>query len=544
MPTFLFVNKTQGSAVLTRGEASETTAIQHFVQKGRKRARKVKLTAATKARPPVKVAEDAVPADNDSEKSWDVHDYIRNCQNVLDDSSKLPSQKCIEPARVYCASKTFAVNNVSGAIDPFQTTVITIDSGVRSLINYFTTVLNPIVWPNESQALRKKGSIFDNGVNLVVQTSLHDALSMYSLLSASVSRLRHMDHFPLPEATKSREMEYMTQALKLVQQRVDQAADCPGTSLLSLLNSIILLSSAEGYRGNARAAQTHLQGCISVFAYHSMSVMDITDTRLQDQCLMSDLFNSCMILKACLFNADDYDPGPVKVINLQVSELDPLPESLSYIATSLLYDANLSNQLRTLTDHIKEIYITKHRLSTSTMTSTRALETARWITQRSRSTRNRLLSAFLHDGTGEVPDLSAEELLDKAIRITLIQFMLLSMNITGRIKTVKIMSRHLQDYLAPLVLTGPRRTHRRPELLLWMAVIGYSCAYEGSDNEEWFANRCRELIQDSGLSPYPSSEGVSDDGEARLRRLEQIQSTYFYHEQDQRPRLRKLLMIP
>lgn len=554
MPNFLFVNKTQASSHLTHGEASETTAIQHFVQKGRKRARKAKLVSRFKVCP--LLLETAKKSEPDLDKEEAIKDSAKpaaDTQARLDRSSQevpLDGTKSLAPSQ-FCMPSL--CRNISGAIDPFKATAITVDSSIQCLINYYTTVYHPTLWPNESIALKRGGYIFENAVNHVVQASLLDGLTMYCLLTAAVSRMRHVDHLPMPEATRSKENEYMNQALRLMQERIDQAAQKRGINLLYLLSSMVFLSAAEAYRDDLGASKTHLKACVSLLAHHGMSIIDVTDQNLQGQLLMSDLFLSCVNLEACLFSADDYDPGAVTVLDLQPSELDRLPHDLTWMAASLSHNRSISLEVKFLISQIQETYTTKRCLDTTTMTSSRAMQTTHWITKRSMAIRNRLLSVFLprKSSSGSMStgalQTPAEELLNKVLRIALIQFTLLSMNITGRIKTVKVMSRRLQTLLAPLLVDRSDVTDGQTELLLWLAVVGYSCAQDGSENEEWFADRCHELIDDCEALHGPSHDGESDDDDdddgvnALLERLEQVQNRYFYHEQVQRPRLRKLI---
>ena len=536
MPTFFFVNKTPASCHLTRGEALETTAIQHFVQKGRKRARKAKLTSAFKACPlPIDAASKPVPS-NDGEKDLEI--LQKHCFNAQPEASRSPQQIQRDNVVSITTARTLTPSlsrNVSSATDPFQVTTIPIDDCIRSLINYYTTVYHPTLWPNETIALRRGGYIFENAVNHVVQSSLQDSLAMYCLLTASVSRMRHVDQMPLPGATSSRENQYMSQALHLMQERINQAAEHQGTNLLYLLTSMVFLSAAEAYRDNPSASKTHLKACVSLLDYHKMGVMDVANPNLQGQLLMSDLFIGCVKLEACLFIADEYDPGSLEAVNIQPHELDPLQYELTLMATSLSQNDNISFEVRSLISQICETYSTKRCLNTTTMTPTRAMQTTHWITKRSMAIRNRLLSVFSHSQP-EADTTSAEELLEKALRIALIQFTLLSMNITGRIKTVKIMSRHLQRVLGPLLRLSTT-TNQEDELFLWLVIIGYSCAQDRTENEEWFAEKCRELIDRCEAPRNPSWDGEGDI----LARLEQIQYRYFYHEHVQRPRLRKLI---
>jgi len=541
MPNFLFVNRNQTSAHLTGGKASEASAIQHFVQKGRKRARKGRLVSAFKADPlPVKAANEP-PSTNEGKKDLET---VQKCQSSTQTASSRSPQAVRRGSAAFLRMARLSLpplcRNIFSAADPFQVTATTIDTSMRSLINYYTTVYHPTSWPNETLALRRGGYIFENAVNHVVQASLQDSLAMYCLLAASVSRMRHVDHLPLPEATSSRESQYMNQALHLMQERINQAAEHPGMDLLYLLTPMVFLSSAEAYRDDTGASKTHLQACVSLLEYHNMTVMDVTDPNLQGQLLMSDLFISCVNVEACLFRADDYDPGSVEAIDLQPCELDPLPYELIMMATSLFHNFTISFEVRSLVSQIWETYSTRRSLNTTTMTSARAIQTTHWITKRSMAIRNRLLSVFSYPET-EADIVSADEWLEKALRIVLVQFTLLSMNITGRIKTVKVMSRQLQRVLEPLLLAGSDSMVEEKELLLWLVVVGYSCAQVGTENEDWFAGRCRGLMDDCGIRRNPSWDGDWDDQDDILARLEQIQNRYFYHAPVQKPRLRKLI---
>lgn len=544
MPNFLFVNKNQTSSHLTRGEASEASAIQHFVQKGRKRARKGRLVSAFKAYPlRVKAANEPAPTNEGKEDLKTVQKYQSSTQTEVSRSPQEARRDSATSIRTARLSIPPPSRNISSATDPFEVTAITIDTSIRSLINYYTTVYHPTLWPNETLALRRGGYIFENAVNHVVQASLQDSLAMYCLLAASVSRVRHVDHLPLPDATSSRETQYTNQALHLMQERINQAAEHPGTNLLYLLTPMVFLSSAEAYREDTKASKTHLEACVSLLEYHNMGVMDVADPNLQGQLLMSDLFIGCVNLEACLFRADDYDPGSVEAIDLQSCELDPLPYELTLMATSLFHNSTISFEVRSLISQIWETYSTRRSLNIATMTSARAMQTTHWITKRSMAIRNRLLSVFSRLEP-EADIVSADEWLEKALRIVLVQFTLLSMNITGRIKTVKIMSRQLQKVLEPLLPARSDIMIEEKQLLLWLVVVGYSCAQVGTENEEWFAERCRELMDDCGTRRNPGWDGDWDDQGDILGHLEQTQNRYFYHAPVQRPRLRKLIYGP
>jgi len=209
-----------------------------------------------------------------------------------------------------------------------------------------------------------------------------------------------------------------------------------------------------------------------------------------------------------------------------------------------LNSSSVSPEVKMLSSQIRETYILKRCLDTILMSPERALQTTHWITKRNMAIRNRLLSGFSHSSTTAAsasvfpsPYTAHErrnQLIERVVRAALIMYTLLSMNITGRVKTVKVMARHLERLFAPLLVDTNSLAAQSSEtavasdhgLLLWIVVIGYSCAQDNSDTEQWFAQQYQALNINVGC--------------AELDQLEGMQSTFFYHVQIQRPRLQKL----
>lgn len=540
--TFLFINKNAKSSSLTHGAAEETTVIQQFVQKGRKRRRKGKIESLFK---PVELQPRAQAAR--LPRTVELHgSKLINIAEANENQDSGEAILFLEESRLAVAKRPAdpaVPPTVSASPDPFQTTPVTIDETVRGLLMYYTTIYHPTLWPNESEALRRGGYVFENAVNHVVYTSLHDSLAMYCLLTASLCRLRHVDH--LPFSGRTNENLYMSQALSLMQARINKAAAAKDTNLLYLLTSVIFLAAAEAYRDGFRASRVHLEAAMGILKYANTDVKQVADPNLQGQFFMSDLFLGCVNLEPCLFPSSDYDPGPSALLKLQPAELLPVPFELEHTAESLLSNSSLSPEVKILSSQIRDTYILKRCLNTILMSPKRALQTTHWITKRNMAIRNRLLSVFTQSSN---PVASASilrgsnttheernQLVERVVRAALIMYTLLSMNITGRVKTVKVMARHLQALFAPLLADTTSSETQASKiaiaddhgLLLWIVVIGYSCAQDNSDTEQWFAQQYQALSLSAGC--------------AELDRLQSMQSTFFYHAQIQRPRLQKLI---
>lgn len=548
--SFFFVNRTSASSRLAGSDGVETTAIQHFVQTGRKRARKrVKLVSAFQKPSLSSLPDDGSGHKNIELKPDTVSTISENVAQPL--QSDVPLRK---PSNPPCyrrpADRQYhlyvfrpSIDVASSDVDPFNVTSVHISSEIRSLLHYYTTIMHPSQWPNETQALRRGAYIFEEGINRIVQDSLQDSLGMYCLLACASSRLTNIDKLTSFQCQRKVEW-YMNQALSKMQQRIDELSTDSQCNSLYLLQYMLFLSAAEAFKDNPTASRIHLEAGVQLLAQQGMTVADVESQNLQGMMIMSDLYLACISLKPCLFDGDIYDPGPVCNLKLSSGEMLDLPIELQYMAQGFEGYDFLQPSTRTIVDMIREVYTTKICLDTSAMSAARALETTHWITKRGMAVRNRLLSMFPQSSSSVVTDdistplrvVNLGEDFDRAIRIALIQFTLLSMNITGRIKTVKMMAPSLQRHLAPLLRKDTTESGIFDELMLWLLVTGYTCAQDASAIEEWFVNQLLTAMKKSTIHPSQVQNPPS-----YMESLEKVLSAYFYDATFQRPRLRRLL---
>jgi hypothetical protein len=111
-----------------------------------------------------------------------------------------------------------------------------------------------------------------------------------------------------------------------------------------------------------------------------------------------------------------------------------------------------------------------------------------------------------------------------ALRVSLIMWTLLAMNITGRVKTVKIMATKLQTILQG---TPASRWKGANDIQAWILLTGYSCAEDSSDGWAWFVNQIKRIR--TSLFPNAAYDDLSSD-------LENFQRGFFYHSPVQRER--------
>jgi hypothetical protein len=127
--------------------------------------------------------------------------------------------------------------------------------------------------------------------------------------------------------------------------------------------------------------------------------------------------------------------------------------------------------------------------------------------------RNKLLSLDISDSAVH------------ALRVSLIMWTLLAMNITGRVKTVKVMATKLQTILQG---TPASRWKGAGEIKAWILLTGYACAEDSSEEWVWFVNQIKRIR--TSLFPKADHNDLSSD-------LENFQHGFFYHSPVQRERI-------
>ncbi|KEF51765.1 uncharacterized protein A1O9_12102 [Exophiala aquamarina CBS 119918] len=402
-------------------------------------------------------------------------------------------------------------------IDPFGTGSIKFDKTVANLLHYYVYFYHPTIWPNEMAVLRHGCYVFEGAVNNIMSTVMEDKLVMYCLLSAAASRFQFVDRLPSAEVM-GKEGYYVQNALQLLRCHVASTPLQGSEQLRRLLICIMFLTSAEAYRDEVSAAKTHLKAAV-VLLKEKGGLKYMQDENLRGQLAMADLYLACIKLEPCLFDCA-YDPGSASALNLEESELDQL--ECKVLGTSFLdRDTDLIPlELGTLIGQVCETYSIRSQLRTSSMVASRVMQATHWITTRNMAIRHRLLA------------LKTDDSRVHALRVAIIMWTLLSMNVTGRTKTVKHMALTLRLILAEI---SDLDWIDSEDIGLWILLVGFACSAEGSEVSVWYAEQC--YCFGSGLIPV-SLDQDREDGLAM--QLESFQLGYFFDLQVQRSRTRRL----
>ena len=470
---FYFTNKNAASDCLTQSTGTQWSEIQRHVQKGLSRPRKSKT-------PPKK-------------------------EVAISDNTALYNP---------------VIRSIACSYDPFNTASVPIDSTVRGLLDYYIYYYHPTIWTYEPAGLRSKPYAFKDSVIRIVDTALEDDLAMYALLSAAASRVRHVDALPFQLPT-AKEHDFTQQALHLMQERINKNTVFTKTAIERLVSCITFLGSAESYRDNYTASKTHFEAALKLLE-PSGGIMRVQDRNLQGQLLMADLFLSCVNLQPCKCGFD-YDPGPASVLALSEEELPPGEDPNLGIILLGRAGKFMPSTLRDIVLQILESYSVKSRLNTQSMLADRCFETTHWVTKRNMAIRNRLLALRTFDTRVH------------ALRAALIMWTLLSMNITGRVKTVKIMARQLKLILGDI---SPSEWSGVDDIRFWIMLIGFQCADEHSRIYSWFAHKLLGLYgQESRLiRAHLGASGL-------LQALEIFQQGFLFHAPLQRARTLELVEL-
>lgn len=468
--SFFFINKTAKSDHLTHSPGDQWSEIQKHVQTGLKRPRK-------------------------------------HTKSISHKPSKSCSQKKLDDKALYDAT----IQRVSCQFDPFDASSVQIDSTVRSLLHYYIYYYHPTLWTYNPQTLRSKPYAFKSSVVQVVNTAIGDPLAMYALLAASTSRIQHVDRLAFPPGVQ-KEHVFMEQALQLMQKFIG-TKPTDEKSLTHIVHCIMFLGSAEAYRDNASAARIHMRTALEILG--PGGVMKLTDKNLQGQILMADLFQACvnMTKTNC---GHEYDPGPAAVLDLADEEL-LLTDLVEHGHTLLKKDGVvLPSQLWQIVGDLLESYAVNCQLNVAVMSQERAFETTHWVTKRNMAIRSRILAIETSD--------------DRvfALKMAIIMWTLLAMNITGRVKTVKMMAGKLRSTLQRLSLFA---WEKYEDVYLWILVTGYSCARDDSCELSWFAEQIKDL------SAWLYMSGNLSGSCSTLASLEAFLRGFLYHRPVQQRRI-------
>lgn len=513
---FLFINKTGTSLNLSRSLADEKAAIQSHVQTGRKRNRPSKRKSATPGLLYV------LPTGGNANSTWmrEAEDEAASSavEQHLEMAFVSPELLSAPAAAIHLSRSMQSPLAVSlGRSEPFDASSVPVNKTIHGLLHYYIHYYHPTLWPNEMIMLKHGIYVFHNAVQNILRNAIASPLVMYCLLSASICRLHHIDRLPAA-AEPARESLYICKATGLLASHLRDYQ--LGGDLLQNLLCVMFLLSAESYRDSLPAAEIHMQA-----AKHLVEPIGglsaLPDESLQNQVAMGDLFLACVHMRPCMFEPF-YDPGPASVLGLQASELLPQPQRLRRMIDSFpLATETVTSDLLCLIKQLAESYSIKCRINAASMPAKRVYTITRWMTTRNMAIRNHLLGLPLLNRAADI------------IRVAVIMWSLLVMNVTGRTKTVKLMAPRLQSLVANMNSKGSARTM---DWKLWILLVGQQCAAKNSECSDAFT---AQISKDYGS--LLAASGPRFETITQLRqlseRLQDFQESYFFDEDIQQSRM-------
>lgn len=504
---FFFVNNSESSIRLSKCPPQEKAAVQSYVQTGRKRPRNARRAEVTSRRfssprrfPETSATNISRRASSNSDRAGERGSAVTLGKH----SSNLDTvhNGVLPDVPLVLAPLTY--QTILSKRDPFNAASVPIDQSVAGLLHYYMYHYHPSLWPNELVLLRHGVYTFPDSVLDLMKTAIANKLTMYCLLSASVCRLRFVDRLPssLPTGIEN---NYIREALRLMKSYVATVNLQEENTIKQCLICMIYLSSAESYRGDLSAAKAHLVPAARLLEPLG-GLTYVKDDNLKGQLAMADLALASVELQPCLFDCS-YNPGPACTLKLTAGELHVSYATSTAASLLTVPDSFIPLDLKALIKELVESHSVKSRILTSSMPPERAIEVTHWISLRNMAIRNRLLAWRTTD-----PRMHA-------LRVSMIMWSLL-FNISGRIKTVKMMAPTLRSILVDI---PANRWQHSADIRLWISLLGLYCAKEGSEESAWFMNECSRLYSASNLLAT-SRLGSTD----MVDKLESFQLKFFY----------------
>ncbi len=304
-PTLLFINKNPKSEVLSRSEGKLASSINRQAQRwAKKKSRKEKAesiqAASVRVRKVAQLEWSKNSADEDEEPATSTE---RN-QSIISDSTS--ASDC----QLYSA-------NVSegDAIDPFNATVIRIDSKIHKILQYY---LEYSILQSFRGEIPTRGHVLSydarSPYSAVVRGCLRNEMHMYALLTATTAHLNKMSSNPSSKLPNTY-MQPAIQSLRVyLQARTDQT-----TIDRQLVLDVLYLAVAEWFGGDYTATMTHMRAltqltklldksdCLSQYIYEMVSLIDIyisAETGSQPLLPLPHVFGAYSKEKSALMNRE------------------------------------------------------------------------------------------------------------------------------------------------------------------------------------------------------------------------------------------------
>lgn len=414
--------------------------------------------------------------------------------------------------------------SLSWMADPFNSAPIAVDSTVHTLMQYFIYHYHENGnWVYETGWLPPDRANFRRHVTQKADLAFHDEFAMLCTLSAAATRIRTRDGVRSAEIQRQRELS-LYKATRMLQGRIDGVAQLSAQSAADLTNCIGMLGCAELFNNQVTAARVHVSG-IAALVESLGGIAAVVDDYTRGAVLALDMLLACQTLQPCLMSGY-IDPGPFRndlaLRDLQLSSsLDEKLTGSALLNTPNRHVPEPTKDLVRALIEVREVSVTLETAPDWPRETARKVR--RWIRLRTAATRVTLLAIASSDPVVE------------AVRVALIMQTLLRDLDRTRGGLVKRMAQRLRQILASCSGTDWRACK---DVKLWVLLMGYSCAGDGTEEKHWFfAAVLREWTTMNGdLSEHEDSGAILD-------KLLESQSRFFFHEQAQRASMEQLARL-
>lgn len=390
-------------------------------------------------------------------------------------------------------------------IDPFAVTCVTIGREAHQLLQYFLRVSHPRTWHTEARAFPDRSYTFKSSAFSLVQGCIENEMNMYTMLASMASQLAYFEQIVEPPEPSL----LIQKALLATQKHIRTCREVDERMIFDIHQ----LGVAEFYRFDVNAALVHLRAVKALI--DQRGGLRFIDPSLMEWIVIGDGYVAAELLIKPLFPADDFDPGDVdrtlfqestgKVVGtgsklLALAHRGVMPVCLRQVLIDLIACA----------EHIHHQFSSKQVIPSDRL---------HWLHLRTTAIRHRLLALDLRDVRAH------------AIRLTLIIWVFMVMTITGRRRTMQVISSKLRDVLDA---AGSHSWAEHEEIYRWVLVTGATASAERTTERAWFTTHILELRRSSRAPGSPSTSF-----EAGL--LAEWISDFFFVEEVQGPMLHELV---
>jgi hypothetical protein len=397
-------------------------------------------------------------------------------------------------------------------IDPFASTAVNIDSQAHSLLQYFVHVSHPRTWQSEVQ---NDSYTFQRDAVTLVRGSFEEEVHFYTLLASMASQMHHFDH--MHQDGHSTNL-LATKAIVAVRNHLNT------THVVDqrLVFDIHQLAVTEFYRYELDSAHIHLRAVKALL--ESLGGIENIDPALREWIVFGDGFVAAERLSKPIFSASTFDPGELYSERRQA--LIQHCFSASPISQESKYRQLLPGPLRnTLVDLAVAVQTIQQRSELASPVGEAIGENAtrHWLLLRTTAIRHQLL------------ELEVEDERINAIRIAVIMWLFLTMTVTGRQRTARVLSLKLQVALESIERASKLAGWTGFEdALLWITLTGAMAS--NVVGRHWYLTLAKKLILANDVP------GVSADPTTLTETtLVKFCGRFFYLDEVQQPMIRTLV---